>query len=129
MRLLRRTSPWLVALLAMAMQAALGAAQVHALVHAHAHAPGGARTWTKGAALACRAVVKIPACAPAVPHDHRHDCPTCWSLATAGSGVLPAPALPALHAPPLAAPAPVLAQLAPPAKGFANFRARAPPSV
>ncbi|HWK33697.1 MAG TPA: hypothetical protein VNR51_08470, partial [Hyphomicrobium sp.] len=97
-RHLMRPTP--VLLLVAAMQAALVLAQVHGEIHAHGHAHMPA-AWTSGevaaVALACRAVVRHPDCdgtrrPEQQPHrpEHRNDCATCWSLATAGSGVLPA---------------------------------------
>ena len=85
MRFLRRRStPGLVALLAVAMQAALVIAQAH--VHPHPH---GYAVKVAGTAIACRAIVRSAQCdAPVVPHEHRHDCPLCLSL-SAANGVLP----------------------------------------
>jgi len=85
--------PTYVLLLVAAMQAALVLAQVHGEIHAHGrmHVPA-ARTagGVTAIALACRAVVRHPDCDSAPLQEHRNDCATCWSLATAGSGVLPA---------------------------------------
>ncbi len=130
--------PTPVLLLVVAMQAALVLAQVHGEIHAHGHlhVPV-ARALGEGTAvaLACRAVVHHPDCNGA-PHpepspergpEHRNDCATCWSLATAGSAVLPA--LPpaafgtqrfVLYEPPL--PTQPLT-----GSGAVHFRARAPP--
>ena len=128
-----------VVLLAVAMQAAVLMAQMH--VHAHAHGGAhlyaaaraghglGARAWGKSVvAFACRAVER-DACPPVVPHDHRNDCPMCWSLAMAGSGVLPAPAAVFLAAPPHQAMTPLRVVDRVPVRAGANFQARAPPIV
>jgi hypothetical protein len=125
----RRSSPGLVALLAVAMQAGLILAQTH--VHSHVHAGAGvnagAKAWAQGvAAFACRAVVH-PGCKPAVPNDHRNECPMCWSVAMAGTGVLPAATAVALDAPPFSMPAPPRVAHALPEVTTANFQARAPP--
>jgi hypothetical protein len=123
MRFLRRRStPGLVALLAVAMQAALFIAQAHVHPHAHGHA-----VRVADAAIACRAIVRTAQCdAPVVPHDHRHDCQLCCSLAAA-NGVLPEPAVAVLDVrrfePPLPLPAtPSLATAT-----ALSFQARAPP--
>jgi hypothetical protein len=125
----RRSSPGLAALLAIAMQAALIMAQTH--VHSHVHAgagvTAGARAWGPSVVpVACRTIVR-PGCQPAVPHDHRNECPMCWSVAAAGTGVLPAAAAVALDAPRfiLLAPPRVAEEL--PGRTTINFRARAPP--
>lgn len=130
----RRSSPGLVALLALAMQAALVLAQTH--VHSHVHpaagaygtgVSAGARAWAKGVAtIACRAVVH-PGCAPAVPHDHRNECPMCWSVTAAGTGVMPTTPAVALDAPRLAMLAPLRADVAATGRAITNFQARAPP--
>lgn len=120
----RRSSPGLVALLAVAMQLALTLAQAH--VHAHGHGPGGVRVWATGASLACRAIVRSPGCDPVVPHDHRRDCAMCWSLATA-SGLLPASPLPELTAPRFEVPHPLLRAEAVAESETVHFQARAPP--
>jgi len=125
---LMRPTP--VLLLVAAMQAALVLAQVHGEIHAygHVHVPA-ARTAGEGTtvALACRAVVRHPDCNGAPHQEHRNDCATCWSLATAGSGVLPALPPPALGVQHLARyelphPAQTLTD-----SGAIHFRARAPP--
>ena len=128
-----------VVLLAVAMQATLLMAQMH--VHAHSHGVASlyaaaragqgpaARAWAKSVvAFACRAVER-DACPPVVPHDHRNDCPMCWSLAVAGSGVLPAPAAVSLEAP--RHQALMLLQVVDrlPVRAGTNFQARAPPIV
>jgi len=128
-----------VVLLAVAMQATLLMAQMH--VHAHPHGAASlyaaaragqgpaARAWAKSVvAFACRAVER-DACPPVVPHDHRNDCPMCWSLAVAGSGVLPAPAAVSLEAP--RHQALMLLQVVDrlPVRAGTNFQARAPPIV
>ena len=128
-----------VVLLAVAMQAALVMAQMH--VHAHPHGPAGlyaaahageasgARAWAKSVvAFACRAVER-DACPPVAPHDHRNDCPMCWSLAVAGSGVQPTPAAVSLEAP--RRQALMLLQVVDrmPVRAGINFQARAPPIV
>ena len=84
--------------------------------------------WAQGgvAAFACRAVVH-PGCKPAVPNDHRNECPMCWSVAMAGTGVLPAATAVALDAPPFSMPAPPRVAHALPEVTTANFQARAPP--
>ncbi len=125
MRSLRRRSILgLVALLAVAMQAALFVAQAH--VHPHPH---GQVARVAGAAIACRAIVRSAQCdAPAVPQEHRHDCPLCWSLAAA-NGMLPE--VPAVFidirrfAPP---PTPQAAP-GPPEAVALSFQARAPPAA
>jgi hypothetical protein len=134
----RRSSPGLVALLALAMQAALVLAQTH--VHSHVHtaagaysglsatATAGARAWAKNlaAAISCRAVVQT-GCQPAVPHDHGNDCPMCWSVAAAGTGVMPAAPTVALDAPRFAVLAPLRADAVATGHAKTNFQARAPP--
>jgi len=128
-----------VVLLAVAMQVAVLMAQMH--VHGHAHGAASlyaaaragqgpaARAWAKSViAFACRAVER-DACPPVVPHDHRNDCPMCWSLAVVGSGVLPAPAAVSLEAPrrPTLIPLHVADRV--PVRAGTNFQARAPPIV
>ncbi len=127
MRFLRRRSNHAaVILLAIAMQAALAMGYAH--THAHGHMPGGIEAWAKSVvAMACRAVVPTKGCVPAVPHDDRIDCAACWSLATAGAGLLPVLAAPAVHAPKLEAPAPLRVAQALPDSGTVHFQARAPP--
>ena len=136
----RRSSPGLVALLALTMQAALFLAQthVHAYMHVHtaagAHsgmsvaARAGARAWAKNLATAvsCRAVVNF-GCQPNVPHDHGNDCPICWSVAAAGTGVMPTTPAVALDAPRFATLVPLRADAAAPGHAIINFQARAPP--
>ena len=135
----RRSNPGLVALLAIAMQAALVLAHMHVHSHAHTGAGGyrgmsaaistGARAWTKNvAALSCRAVVQMRSgCPPLVPHDHGNDCPMCWSVAAAGTGVMPeAPAV-VLDAPRFTMLAPARAAEVRPGRAILNFQARAPP--
>jgi hypothetical protein len=133
----RRSNPGLVALLAIAMQAALVLAHMH--VHSHVHTgagayagmravgSAGARAWTKNvAALSCRAMVPT-GCQPSVPHDHGNDCPMCWSVAAAGTGVMPeAPAV-ALDAPRFTTLVPVRVAEVRPGRAILNFQARAPP--
>ena len=116
------------------MQAALFLGQTH--VHSHVHTAAvsygtganvGARAWSKGVvAIACRAVVRT-GCAPAVPHDHGNDCPMCWSVTAAGTGVMPVAATAALDAPRLAMLAPLRAEEARALHANINFQARAPP--
>jgi hypothetical protein len=135
----RRSNPGLVALLAIAMQAALVLAHMH--VHSHVHTGAGAyrgmsaaistgaRARTKNvAALSCRAMVQVHSgCPPLVPHDHGNDCPMCWSVAAAGTGVMPeAPAV-ALDAPRFTMLAPVRVAEVRPGRAILNFQARAPP--
>jgi hypothetical protein len=132
----RRSSPGLIALLALAMQAALFLGQTH--VHSHVHTAAvsygiganvGARAWAKGVvAIACRAVVHT-GCAPAVPHDHGNDCPMCWSVTAAGTGVMPAAPAVALDAPRFAMLAPLRADAVATGHAITNFQARAPPVV
>jgi len=135
-RYLMRPTP--VVLLVVAMQAALVLAQVHAEIHAHAHvhAPA-ARASGQGAtvALACRAMVRQPDCEQAPRPErhqehrpeHRNDCATCWSLATAASGVLPTPPATSLDLPGFTRyEAPLPAQRLTD-RGAAHFRARGPP--
>lgn len=124
----RQSSPGLVALLAVAMQAALILAQAH--VHAHRHVAAGAHGWATGAAtMACRAIVRPQGCNPVVPHDHRHDCAMCWSLAAAGTGLLPPPAAAAVETPRFVALPPLRVAAAPPGRDTLHFQARAPPRV
>ena len=128
-----------IVLLAVAMQAAVLVAQMH--VHAHSHGAANqyaaaragqgpaARAWAKSViAFACRAAER-DACPPVAPHDHRNDCPMCWSLAVVGSGVLPAPAAVSLAAPRHRAlmPRHVVDRVA--VRAGTNFQARAPPIV
>jgi hypothetical protein len=130
----RRSSPGLVALLVLAMQAALVLAQTH--VHSHVHTAAsayrtgvsaGARAWAKGVvAIACRAVVH-PGCAPPAPHDHRNECPMCWSVTSAGTGVMPAAPAVALDAPRFAMLASLRADAVATGHAITNFQARAPP--
>ena len=123
----RRSSPGLAALLAVAMQAALFLAQTHVHSHVHAGVTAGAWAWANGAVpVACRSIVR-PGCHPAVPHDHRNECPMCWSVTTAGTGVLPAAPAVALDAPPFSVPSPLRIAEALPGRTTANFQARAPP--
>jgi hypothetical protein len=125
MRFLRqRSTPGLVALLAVAMQAALVIAQAH--VHPHPHGPAARLT---GVAIACRAIVRSPQCdAPAVPHDHRHDCPLCLSLAAA-NGVLPTPLLTVIDVRRFALPEPLPASSSLVNTVELHFQARAPPAA
>lgn len=134
----RRSSPGLVALLALAMQAALVLAQTH--VHSHVHpatgayggmsaaAGAGVRTWAKNlaATISCRAVVHT-GCQPSVPHEHGSDCPMCWSVTAAGTGVMPTTPAVALDAPRFAMLAPLRADVAATGRAISNFQARAPP--
>ncbi|CAN1723886.1 DUF2946 domain-containing protein [Hyphomicrobium sp. 1Nfss2.1] len=121
----RQSSPVMVALLAVAMQAAV------LMAHAHVHPqPSGRHTLhvlAKTDVLACRAMVRPAHCAPAIPDGH-DDCPLCWLLLASGAGVLPAPI--ALSAEVLPAPvlrAPAVATLAGDGASV-QFQARAPPS-
>ena len=127
----RRSSPGLAALLAVAMQAALIMAQTH--VHSHVHAgagvTAGALAWAKSVVpVACRTIVR-PGCKPAVPHDHRNECAMCWSVAVAGTGVVPAAAAVALDAPRFSVPSPLRIAEALPGNATVKFQARAPPIV
>lgn len=138
----RRSSPGLVALLALTMQAALFLAQMHVHAYMHVHpgsgaysgmsaaASAGARAWAKNLATAvsCRAVVNF-GCKPAVPHDHGNDCPMCWSVASAGTGVMPASPAMVLDAPRFAVLAPLRVEAGRPGHAIINFQARAPPVV
>ncbi len=108
----RRSSPGLIALLALAMQAALLGAYARAFACAHGRLlPVRSKRrrprlgQERRASPAARWFVS--GCAPAVPHDHRNDCPMCWSVATAGTGVLPAATHVALDAPRFAMLAPL----------------------
>ncbi|MFA5901973.1 MAG: hypothetical protein WC829_22990 [Hyphomicrobium sp.] len=84
----RRSSPILIALLAIAMQATAMLAHMHVHGHAHGHAAVGARAWAQGVvSLACRSFVR-QGC-PAVPQQPERDCPMCYALAAAGTAVLP----------------------------------------
>lgn len=80
----RRSSPALVALLAVAMQATLLFAHAH--VHSHS---ADSHLGSKSTSIACRAMVPWEGCRPAVPQDRHDDCPLCWSLVASGAGVLP----------------------------------------
>ena len=77
MRFLRRRSNHtIVALLAVAMQAALALSYGH--IHAHGHLPGGTQAWAKSvAAMACRAMVRPAGCPKPSPHDEA-ECAACW---------------------------------------------------
>ena len=125
----RRSSPGLAALLAVAMQAALILAQTH--VHSHVHAGAGVQP-ERGRGRTARRRIRLPrivrpGCKPAVPHDHRNECPMCWSVATAGTGVLPAAPAVALDAPPFSVPPRRASPKRLPGRTTANFQARAPP--
>lgn len=127
-RHLMRPTP--VLLLVAAMQAALMLAQVHGEIHAHGHVHvPAARALGTGmsVALACRAVVHHPDCDGAPHGEHRNDCAMCWSLATAGSGVLPALLPAALGTPHFALYALPLPAQPLTDSGAVHFRARAPP--
>ena len=118
----RRSSPGLVALVALTMQAALFLAQMHVHTGMHVHAPARLAT-----AISCRAVVNF-GCQPAVPHDHgNNDCPMCWSVAAAGTGVMPTAPDVTIDAPRFATLAPLRAEAGRPGHAIINFRARAPP--
>jgi hypothetical protein len=123
MRFLRRRStPGLVALLAVAMQAALFIAQAHVHPHAHGH-----RVRIADAAIACRAIVRTAQCdAPAVPHDHRQDCPLCCSLAAA-NGVLPEAPVAVIAVRRFEPPLPLASTPSLAAAAALSFQARAPP--
>ena len=123
MRFLRRRStPGLVALLAVAMQVALFIAQAH--VHLHPHGPA---VRIADAAIACRAIVRTAQCdAPVVPHNHRHDCPLCCSLAAA-NGVLPEPPAAVIEVRRFEPPLPLSATPGLTAAVALSFQARAPP--
>ena len=121
----RRSSPALVALLAIAMQAALVLAQTH--THSHVYTAG-ARAWAQGvASLACRAVVAPRGCPPTVPHNHGDACPMCSSLAAAGTAVLPAPIAPALLSPRFDVLLPLQGATSFSDDATVHFQARAPP--
>jgi hypothetical protein len=125
MRFLRRRStPGLVALLAVAMQAALFIAQAHVHPYGHGHA-----VRVAGAAIACRAIVRTAQCdAPVVPHDHRHDCPLCCSLAAA-NGVLPEPPVAVTDVRRFEPPLPLASTPSLVAAVALSFQARAPPGA
>ena len=53
----------------------------------------------------------------------------CWSVAAAGTGVMPAAAAVALDAPRFSVPAPLRVAEALPGSATLNFQARAPPVV
>lgn len=121
----RRSSPALVTLLAVAMQAALILAQTH--VHSHVQSPAGARAWAQGVVnLACRAVVH-KACPPVVPHNHGDACPMCCSLAAAGTAVLPVLPAVSLAAPHFEVLRPLRTVQALADSASVQFQARAPP--
>jgi hypothetical protein len=126
MRFLRRRSNHtIVALLAVAMQAALALSYGH--IHAHGHLPGGTQAWAKSvAAMACRAMVRPAGCPKPIPHDEA-ECAACWSMASAGVGLLPVIALPAVANPELEARPPLRTGNALSGGGSASFQARAPP--
>lgn len=122
----RQSSPALMALLAVAMQAALLLAHAH--VHAaHPQAPASRVSAGQSGGVACRALVRPADCAPAIPHDHHDDCPLCWSLAASGAAVLPTPSV--IPVPALTEPSSSV-QVAGPMlvdAGSAPFQARGPP--
>ena len=121
----RQSSPAIVALLAVAMQAALLLAHAH--VHPHSSDHRGLQSWAKTDVIACRAMVRPAHCSPAIPDKH-DDCPLCWSLLASGAGVLPT-ALGVTAATVMPAePLPPLADAIRPDKGSAHFQARAPPA-
>jgi len=121
----RRSSPALLALLAIAMQAAL------LVAHAHVHrpAPVAAQGVGNGATIACRALVRPAGCSPVIPHDRHDDCPLCWSLVASGSVVLPAPLALAAVTVPAQALRPPTATPALGEAGSSPFQARAPPAA
>jgi hypothetical protein len=120
----RRHSLGIVALLALALQAALAFAHTHAHTYAVSGSDGLAqRAITYGM---CRAQAERP-CAPQAPqHDHAK-CPICWSMSLASAAVPHAPPSIPLRHPEIAvlAPAPAAA----PVRGVSSvqFQARAPP--
>lgn len=126
MRFFRRfSSPALLTLLAVAMQAMLLLAHAH--THPHSSATTLAAAWGKSAPIACRALIPPKECAPATPSGHHDDCPLCSTLAASAAGLLPAPFTVAIEAAPvsLLRPLPDL-----PARDDASswqFQARAPP--
>ena len=123
----RRSNHTVVALLAVAMQAALALSYAH--THAHGHLPGGTQAWAQSvAAMACRAMVRHAGCPAPIPHDEA-ECAACWAMATAGVGLLPAIAVLAVASPKLEAPAPLRTARAPADGGRGSFQARAPPSA
>ncbi len=120
----RQSSPMLMALLAVAMQAA--ALMAHAHVHPQTSGSHALHSWAKTDTIACRAMVRPAHCAPAIP-DRHDDCPLCWSLLASGAGVLPAPiAFCAVDLPAPVVGPPAVSTLA---EGSASvqFQARAPP--
>lgn len=126
MRFFRRfSSPALLTLLAVAMQAMLLLAHAH--THPHSSAMAGVTAWGQTASIACRALIPPAGCKPAIPNDHHDDCPLCSTLAASAAGLLPAPFTVAIEAAPvsLLRPLPDL-----PARDDASswqFQARAPP--
>jgi len=123
----RRSSPALVILLAFAMQAA--AVLAHAHVHPHPPTRSGVHGWTKSAALACRALVRPPACAPVAPGHQHDDCPLCWSLTASGVGVLPSPVTVTATAAPMHMLSPPAATSAVAKAGASQFQPRGPPTA
>jgi len=121
----RQSSPVMVALLAVAMQAA--ALMAHAHVHPQSSGSSALHIWAKTDVIACRAMVRPAHCAPAIP-DRHDDCPLCWLLMASGAGVLPAPiafSADGLPAPVLQVPA--VATLAGDGTSV-QFQARGPPA-
>ena len=105
-----------------------GAASLYSAARA-GQGPERARGRRASSPIACRAAER-DACPPVAPHDHRNDCPMCWSLAVVGSGVLPAaPAAVSLEAPRHQALIPLRVVDRVPVRAGANFQARAPPIV
>ena len=127
MRFFRRlSSPLLLALIAVAMQATI----LLAHAHVHRHPPTtAALTSSKIASIACRAIVPPAGCIPVAPSEHRDDCPLCWSLAASGAVVLPTPLALTAVAVPNEPPRPLLATPVLSDAGASNFQARAPPAA
>ena len=131
MRSLRRRPALLcLALLALAMQATLAFAQMHA--HTHARLRPGTVTSTAGLESravtfgACAATSEQPCPAP-VRHDDGSHCQACWLIALAGSAVLQPPASLPLLAQPYAPLQPIRTVVVLRRDAAAPFQARGPP--
>lgn len=126
MRFFRRfSSPALLTLLAVAMQAMLLLAHAH--THTHSSATTLALAGGKSAPIACRALIPPKACAPAAPSDNHDDCPLCSTLAASAAGLLPAPLPLAIAAAPVSSLLPLPDMPARDDASSWQFQARAPP--
>lgn len=128
MRFFRRlSSPVVLTLIAVAMQATM----LLAHAHVHRHPPAMAATLMSGktASMACRAIVPPSGCTPAAPSQRHDDCPLCWSLAASGAGVLPSPLMVIAVEAPKASPRPLPGMPVRSDAGASHFQARAPPAA